>query len=125
MAMINLLVVPIYISKDPDHEKSIDQETINLSGQKSLSRFMALLKTSSKSTLVFAITWLLIALLATAEDGATQVKLGGACEKVARGPCTEQVCGGMCAVIGSNGIGSCQGSSCCCHPKSSRHIGVP
>jgi len=101
------------------------QETINLSVYESLARFMALLKTSSKGTLVFSITWLLIALLATAEDGATQVKLGGACEKVARGPCTEQVCGGMCAVIGSNGIGSCNSPYCCCNPKSSRHIGVP
>ena len=101
------------------------QETINLSGQKSLARFMALLKTSSKSTVVFAVTWLLIALLATAEDGATQVNLSGACEKVAKGPCTEKMCGGMCAVIGSNGIGSCNGPYCCCNPKSSRHIGVP
>jgi hypothetical protein len=101
------------------------QETINLSVKKSLARFMALLKTSSKSTLVFAVTWLLIALLATAEDGATQYKLGTVCEIVAKGPCTEKVCGGMCAVVGSNGIGSCQGSYCCCHPKSSRHIGVP
>ena len=47
------------------------QETINLSVYKSLARFMALLKTSSKGTLVFAVTWLLIALLATAEDSAT------------------------------------------------------
>ena len=101
------------------------QETI-LSGQQSLARYMALLKTiSSKSTLVFAVTWLLIALLATAEDGATQVNLRGACEKVAKGPCTEKVCGGMCAVIGSNGIGSCNGPYCCCNPKSSSHIGVP
>ena len=44
------------------------QETINLSAEE-LARFLALLKTSSRSTLVFAVTWLQIALLATAEDG--------------------------------------------------------
>ncbi|KAG0529247.1 hypothetical protein BDA96_05G081700 [Sorghum bicolor] len=87
---------------------------------------MALLKTSSKSTLVFTITWLLIALVATTEDGDTTLdKLGGLCEKVAKGPCTEKGCGAMCAVIGFNGIGNCNGPYCCCNPKSSRHIGVP
>jgi len=103
------------------------QETIDLSVQKSsLARFMALLKTISKGALVFAVTWLLIAaVLAAAEDGATQVNLEGACEKVAKGPCTDKVCGGMCAVVGSSGKGSCNGPYCCCNPKSSRHIGVP
>lgn len=105
------------------------QETINLFSvkKKSLARFMALLKTGSKSTLVVAVVWLLIATLATA-DGATQKKLQGVCEKIVKGACSEKICGGMCAMVGSNAVGSCkvdgQVSYCCCQQKSPTHIGV-
>ncbi|CAD6344137.1 unnamed protein product [Miscanthus lutarioriparius] len=81
---------------------------------------------SSKSTLVvFAVTWLLMALLATAVSSAgnQEAENQGVCFLV-KGTCTQKLCGGACAVKGSNGVGSCKGSYCCCQPKSPSHIGV-
>lgn len=91
---------------------------------------MALLKTSSKSTLVVAAMLLLMALVATAvssSEGGHQEEAEdrAVCAKL-KGGCTENMCGGLCAAIGSNGIAACKVESnvsyCCCVPKPSAHI---
>lgn len=109
------------------HQESIHLSVENHSQPPS---FMALLKISTKSTLVvFTVTWLLMTLLATAvpSAGNQEAENQAVCAQV-KGTCTQKVCGGMCAEIGSKGVGSCKlngkVSYCCCQPKSPTNIGV-